>query len=79
MVFAFNPDGGPARIFRYVEPGTLPSSDLLAIYDKTQNLLLIDREHFERLSDIERHLVLRTHRPFLEIRYEKNRPPAIAA
>jgi hypothetical protein len=79
MAFAFNPDDGPARLFRYVAPGTLPAANLLAIYDKTKNLLIIDREHFERLSDVERHRVLRTQRSYLEVIYEKNRPPAIAA
>jgi hypothetical protein len=67
MVFAFNPDGGPARIFRYVEPGTLPSRDLVSIYDKSQNLLIIDRANFAKLTDTDRHRVLRTHQPALEL------------
>jgi hypothetical protein len=71
MAFAFNPDDGPARLIRYVEPGTLPAANLLAIYDKTQNLLIIDRDHFERLDWIDRHLTLRTHRPYLEIEYDR--------
>jgi hypothetical protein len=80
MAFAFNPDDGPARIFRYVEPGTLPSSDLLSIYDKSQSLLIIDREHFARLTDIEKRFVLRTHRPFIEIHYDdRGQPLALAA
>lgn len=70
MAFAFNPDDGPARIIRYVEPGTLPSANLLAIYDKSQNLLIIDREHFERLDWIDRHQLLRTHSPYHEIAYD---------
>lgn len=79
MAFAFNPDDGPARIIRYVEPGTLPAANLLAIYDKSQNLLIIDRDHFERLDWIDKHLTLRTHKPFLEIEYEANRPVRVAA
>lgn len=80
MVFAFNPDDGPPRLFRYVEPGTLPSRDLLSIYDKTQNLLIIDRAHFAKLSDVEKHFVLRTQQPFIEIHYDQhNRPLALAA
>lgn len=70
MAFAFNPDDGPARIIRYVEPGTLPAANLLAIYDKSQNLLIIDRDHFERLDWIDKHQLLRTHRPYHEIAYD---------
>lgn len=79
MAFAFNPDNRPARLFRYVEPGTLPAANLLAVYVESQNLLIIDREHFERLSDINRHLLLRTHSPYVEIAYEANRPPRMLA
>jgi hypothetical protein len=67
MAFAMNPDEGYARIFRYVEPGTLPSRNLLCVYDRSQNLLVIGKEKFAQLSDTERHLVLRTHRPFIEV------------
>ena len=67
MAFAFNPDDGPARLMRYVEPGTLPGANLLAIYDKAQNLLIIDRELFERLTETERSITLRTQQSFLEI------------
>jgi hypothetical protein len=62
-MFAFNPDDGPARLMRYVEPGTLPGRNILAIYDKTINLLIIDREKFNTLSDVEKKLLLRTHAP----------------
>jgi len=67
MAFAFNPDDGPPRLMRYVEPGTLPGTNLLAIYDKAQNLLIIDRELFERLTDTERSITLRTTQSFLEV------------
>lgn len=69
MAFAFNPDDRPPRLIRYVERGTLPNTNLLAIYDKSQNLLIIDREHFARLDWAQKHLTLRTHRPFLEVSY----------
>lgn len=79
MGFAFNPDGGPARIIRYVEAGTLPATNLLALYDKSQNLLIIDREYFEKLSDTEQHIVLRTQKSFLEIERRPNKAPRLAA
>jgi hypothetical protein len=53
---------------------------LLSIYDKSQNLLIIDREHFARLTDVEKRFVLRTHRPFIEIHYDdRGQPLALAA
>lgn len=66
MAFAFNPDDGPARLIRYVERGTLPGVGLRALYDKDTNLLIVDREWFDGLTATERHLVLRTQRPYLD-------------
>mgnify|MGYP000019248193 CR=1 FL=1 len=79
MAFAFNPDDRPARIIRYVDAGSLPGTDILAIYDKNTNTLLIDRDYFERLSDIDRHMVIRTHLPVLEIFFHKDKTPFVKA
>jgi hypothetical protein len=60
LAFAFNPDDGrPARLIRYVAPGTLPSADLVALYDHDANLLILDKNNFEKLTDMQKHLVLR--------------------
>jgi hypothetical protein len=67
MAFAYNPDDRPARLIRYVEPGTLPTKDLMALYDKGQNLLIIDRAHFEKLSRAEQNILKKTHEPFIEV------------
>jgi hypothetical protein len=64
--FAFNPDDGPARIIRYVARGTLPEVGLRALYDKSANLLIVDRDWFEGLSDSEKSIVLKTQRPYLD-------------
>lgn len=66
-----------SRIIRYVEPGTLPGLDLLSLYDKSANLLIIDRDHFERLSDENREMVLRTQHSALLIEYRENEPPRV--
>jgi hypothetical protein len=66
-----------SRIIRYVEPGTLPARDLLSLYDKSANLLIIDRDHFERLSDENREVVLRTQHSALLIEYGENKPPRV--
>jgi hypothetical protein len=66
-----------ARIIRYVLPGTLPGRDWLSLYDKGANLLIVDRDHFERLSDEDREIVLRTQEPALSIEYPKDKPPRI--
>jgi hypothetical protein len=60
-----------SRIIRYVEPGTLPARDLLSLYDKSANLLIVDRDHFERLSDENREIVLRTKHPALLLRLRR--------
>jgi hypothetical protein len=61
------PDGGPPRLFRFVEPGTLPSTSLIATLDKTHNVLSIDREKFQQLSDLQRQIVLTTGQRFVEV------------
>ena len=58
-----DPIDGPARLMRYVEPGTLPGKNILAIYDKDNNLLIIDREKFGTLTKLEQRALLRTHEP----------------
>jgi hypothetical protein len=65
------------RTFRYVERGTLPGTDLLSLYDKSINLLIIDKGHFACLSDADREAVLRTEHSALLIEYPANRPPRI--
>ena len=80
MAWAFNPDDRPARLFRYVEPGTLPSRDIISLYDKSSNLLIIDRVNFAKLTPMQKHLVLRTHEPCIEVDYfEKYRIWGLAA
>jgi len=59
MSFAFNPDGGPARIFRYVGPTVLPLN-YVAFLSKKDNVLYIVKERFDRLTETEKHLLLRT-------------------
>lgn len=67
MAFAFAPDDGLPRLIRYVEHGTLPADDLICIYDKSKNLLIVDRKNFDALSKIEQHIVLRTQRSYIEV------------
>jgi hypothetical protein len=47
------------------------------MFFKRSNLLIIDREHWERLSDEQRHLVLRTEEKTLEISFPPNKPPVV--
>jgi hypothetical protein len=61
MKFAFNPDGGPARLIRYVEPRELPRPDLVATLDEKSNLLRINKELFRQLPSAEQQILLRTH------------------
>jgi hypothetical protein len=77
MAFTFVPDDGPARIFRFVESGTLPSLKLLCVLDAKQNLLIIDREKFFKLNKVQQNAVKRTHA--LSITLEEGQPVELAA
>lgn len=71
----FNPEGGLPRLFRYVP--VMPTPDILTLYFPKQNLLMINKEHWEGLSDEMRHRVMRTEERCLEINYPANRPPVV--
>lgn len=60
MSFAICPDDGPPRLWRFVAPGVLPP-EVIATLDVEMNLLTIDKELFEQLSEMDRHMLLRTH------------------
>ncbi|MCK1741364.1 hypothetical protein IVA80_10930 [Bradyrhizobium sp. 139] len=60
MVFAFNPDNGPARIIRFVDVLT---DNVVAVLDKKQNVLTIVKAHYECLTSVQQHRLLRTHDP----------------
>jgi hypothetical protein len=66
-----------SRVIRYVKRGMLPGCDLLSLYDRGENLLIVDEDHFKRLSDVEREIVLRTEHSALLIEYPANKPPRI--
>lgn len=64
MTFAFLPDDGPARLIRYVE--SIEGDEegvVVALYDKKQNLLVVNRGLFSHLTKTQRNQLLRTHAP----------------
>lgn len=61
MAFSLCPDNGLPRLWRFVEPGVLPSGTLCML-DPASNLLVIDKGAFDQLPELERHMVLRTQR-----------------
>jgi hypothetical protein len=74
---AFCPDDGrPPRLIRYVEVMPLPS--MLTMFFRQQNLLLIDKEHWGRLDDNTRHIVLRTEEESLEVFYPNGKTPLVS-
>lgn len=56
MPFALVPDEGPPRLIRF----TTLSNDMLSILDTEKNLLMIDRERFQKLAADDQHMLLRT-------------------
>lgn len=68
MTVAFTPHDRPPRLIRKVETLAGPDGrgcDLLAVYDFAQNILIICRPMFDRLSLAEQREVERTHEPAL--------------
>lgn len=66
------------RLFRYVERGTLPAPDLLALYDPSQNLVIIDKVLFAGLAEHDKRQVLRTHTTLI-LEYGEPAPHRLAA
>ena len=46
----FHPEGGMPRIIRYVPASKMPSSDTLTLYDKSHNVVTINKELFDKLD-----------------------------
>lgn len=64
MDFAFNPDDGPARIIRRLPASAFPGEPrAIAYLFREQNVLLVNREVFDRLSKAERNAVIRAKEP----------------
>jgi hypothetical protein len=63
MSFAIIPPVGPPRLFRFYAGGEeMP----VAILEPEHNLLYINKDKYDRLSSIERHMVLRTHQRIID-------------
>lgn len=60
------PEGGFPRIFRFVEPGTIPARGVVALLDTSKNLLIIDKEKFSQLNEMHQQIVLTTGRTVIE-------------
>jgi hypothetical protein len=59
MNYALVPDNKPARVIRFCPAGVL-AAGLIAVLDTRKNLLLVSLPRWLRLSDSERHAVIRT-------------------
>jgi hypothetical protein len=59
-MFVMTPEGGPMRVFRYRDASAFWHEDIIAFLDPTTNTLTINRELYERLPQVERHMLLRT-------------------
>jgi len=66
-----------ARLIRYTPHMPLPN--ILSLFFPNQNLLVIDKEHWDRLDDYQRSRVLRTQEKTLEIYYPPNKPPVVTS
>lgn len=71
----FCPDDAPPRLIRYAD--SMPLPNILSLFFKSTNLLIIDKVHYARLDWIAQHELLRTEQPCMEIYYPPNRPPLV--
>ncbi len=60
MSLAFNPDDGPPRLLRFVGEGSVPTTDTLAVFDRANNLLIINRELYDTLDPMQQHITQRS-------------------
>jgi hypothetical protein len=61
MPYALCPDDGLPRLWRFVDDDIMTAANMVSLLDKEKNLLIINRQLYERLSELNRHMVLRTH------------------
>jgi hypothetical protein len=61
MTFALCPDNGPPRLWRFVEDDVMTAAHMVSMLDAQHNILLINRSLFDKLSELNQHMVLRTH------------------
>ena len=57
-----------SRLIRYVGPGVLDGENTLSLYDKATNLLIVNRELYDRLAVHEQRETLNTERAHITVR-----------
>ncbi len=61
------PHNGPNRLFRYVDKRLLPGNNVVSYLYKDKNLLLINRELFDKLPQHEKQRVWNTDQTIIEV------------
>lgn len=62
------PDDGPPRLIRFVTHEVMPSSETLSVLDRTNNLLLVQKELFDLLTPSDQRSVIATDHSYIEYR-----------
>ncbi len=63
MTYALCPDNGPPRLWRFVAAGELGyegGRPIVTILLHKDNLLLIDKELYDKQGELQQHMLLRT-------------------
>jgi hypothetical protein len=61
MDFALNPSNGPPRLIRFVSSTELPDDSCVSYLIVRDNLLLVNRHHYEQLTSTNQQRVIKTH------------------
>jgi len=77
MDFAFCPEKGYPRLMRYVPSEAMPTPTTITTLDREQNVLVINKPIFDRLTELDRHRVLRTHERILTARVVGDHVPEV--
>jgi len=61
------PDDAPPRLWRFVESAAMPHPDVVAMLDKKNNVLRVNRDLFDTLDRDQQKRVMRTHFAIIEL------------
>lgn len=67
MDFALCPDHGPPRLIRFVSSAELPDDSCVSYLIAQDNLLLVNRHHYEQLTSTNQQRVITTHTTTLNL------------
>ena len=60
MAFALCPDGGPPRLWRFVDDDVMTRDRVVSYFTPDKNILVINKPLYDQLAPLDQHRLLRT-------------------